>query len=302
MTALEQYVRDLTSPECIDFCAARSGVPPVRVRQRLADYVGEVGIGVRLLESVPLTGGRVLEIGAGLGLLAVWLKRQGVSIVLLEPGEGGFDENRRLLNALLEWLDASDAVVLSIGAEELDAEHHGRFDVIFSVNVLEHIPRLESALAGMLRVLAPGGVMRHTCPNYAVPYEPHYGMPLVPLIPRATSAVVRSLRDQPLWRSLNFVTYQRIVRFCGAEGLACRFDRGLLAEAFTRVESDPAFRARRGPAVRTAARLLRASGAVSLLRTVPPRWATPMAFTCWRTGDRTSRSTITPSPPACARP
>jgi len=288
--ALEQYVRDLTSPECIAFCARRSGLSEDAIRRRLTDYAGEVLVGVRLLESISLAGRRVLEIGAGLGLLAVWLKRQGVSIVLLEPGEGGFDENRRLLDALLAWLNAADATVLSIGAEGLNTDAHGQFDVIFSVNVLEHIPELERALTGMLRVLAPGGVMRHTCANYAVPFEPHYGIPLIPLVPRLTGALVPSLARQPLWQSFNFVSYRRIVRFCRAEGLAYRFEKGLFADAFARLDRDPAFQARHGRAVRAAGRLLRASGGLSLLARVPPRWATPMAFTCWRRRDELNRA------------
>jgi SAM-dependent methyltransferase len=213
------------------------------------------------------------------------LKRQGASIVLLEPGAGGFDANRRLMDGALEWLGASDATVLSIRAEDLDPGRHGRFDVIFSVNVLEHIPDLERALAGMLGVLAPGGVMRHTCPNYAVPYEPHYGIPLIPFRPALTGALVPSIARQELWQSLNFVTYRRIARFCAVRGLACRFDRGLMAEAFTRIDSDPAFRARRGVGVRLAQRVLRTFGLLRFLAIIRPGWATPMAFTCWRNGD-----------------
>ena len=290
MASLEQYIHDLTSPGCVDFCSRRSGISPELVRRRLYDYAGEVRAGVRLLERIQLQGRRVLEVGAGLGLLAVWLKQLGVSIVLLEPGEGGFDEHRRLLDAVLEWLHASDAAVLRIGAEELDPARHNQFDVIFSVNVLEHIPRLEEALAGMRRVLAPGGVMRHTCPNYVVPYEPHYGVPLVPVTPSRTALLWPPLRRQPLWQSLNFVTYGRIVRFCETHGLRHQFDEGLLADAFSRLDRDPAFRARRGRTVLVAGRLLRASGLLSLLERVPPRWATPMAFTCWHAGeDRAAR-------------
>jgi SAM-dependent methyltransferase len=157
--------------------------------------------------------------------------------------------------------------------------------VIFSVNVLEHIPTLERALEGMLGVLAPGGVMRHTCPNYAVPYEPHYGIPLVPLKPSFTGAVIPSIARQQLWQSINFVSYDRIVCFCRTHALECRFDEGLLADAFNRIDRDPAFRARRGATLRLGHRLLRATRLLSLLALLPPRWATPMAFTCWRKGE-----------------
>jgi len=282
MAALDDFVNDLTSPACLAFCAERSQIPAGAIKKRLDDYAAEVHVGARLLRTIPLEGRRVLEVGAGLGLLSVWLKRQGVSVTLLEPGAGGFSENYRLMSAMLEWLGASDATVLPIGAEELDPNRHGTFDVICSVNVLEHIPRLEPALEGMLGVLATGGVMRHTCANYMVPYEPHYGVPLVPIKPRWSASLYPSLARQELWQSFNFVTYDRVARFCRAHGLTYRFDGGLMADAFKRIDEDPAFRRRHGRAVRSVQRLLSASRLLSLLALVPPRWATPMAFSCWR--------------------
>src|SRR5689334_8564694 len=125
--ALDEYVNELTSSECAEFCARRSNIPVDAVRARLVDYAGEVRVGASLLSSIPLEGRSVLEVGAGLGLLGVWLKRQGISITLLEPGAGGFDHNRRLLEAVLEWLRASDMRILAIGAEALNPREHGPF-------------------------------------------------------------------------------------------------------------------------------------------------------------------------------
>lgn len=285
MVSLDDYIADLTSAECIEFCARRSGIPAASVRERLIDYAFEVRFGAKILSSLRFEGRRVLEVGAGLGLLGVWLKRCGVSITLLEPGAGGFGDNQRLLTAVLEWLDASDVPLLPIVAEDLDPARHGTFDVICSVNALEHIPHLERALTAMLTVLSPGGVMRHTCPNYAVPYDPHYGMPLIPWRPDLTASVLPSLARDEVWQSLNFITYGRVVRFCRTHRLRYRFDTGLLAEAFDRLDHDPAFRLRRGPIVRTGHRVLRAMRLLWLLAHLPPRWATPMAFTLWREED-----------------
>lgn len=280
--SVDEYVDELTSPACAEFCATRSSIPLEAVRARLVDYAGEVRVGASLLSPLMLQGRSVLEVGAGLGLLGVWLKRQGISITLLEPGAGGFDHNRRLLDAVLEWLGASDMRILPIGAEALNPSQHGRFDVIYSINVLEHIPQVERALAAMLSVLAPDGIMRHMCPNYAVPYEPHYGIPLVPFKPSLTAVLVPSLAGEELWRSLSFVTHRRVVRFCREHQLQCRFDTGLLAKAFDRFDHDDVFSMRQGAAVRVGHRLLSAIRLRSLLAFVPPRWATPMAFSCWR--------------------
>ena len=279
---LAAYVLNLTSPQCIQFCVERTGVPRPRVQQVLVDYAGEVVFGAAVLSPIPLTGKRVLEVGAGLGLLGVWLRRQGVAIVMLEPGAGGFDDNGRLLAALQEWLGAREIPVIAEPAQDLDPARHGLFDVIFSVNVLEHIPHVECALDAMLRVLAPAGVMRHTCPNYTVPYDPHYALPLIPFAPQATAALVPRVRGDELWQSLNFITYSRVARFCRARGLDVTFDRGMLAQAFSRIGEDPAFRARRGRIAPAVYEALKRSGLLTLVRMLPPRWATPMAFSCWR--------------------
>ena len=37
-----------------------------------------------------------------------------------------------------------------------------------------------------------GGAMIHMCPNYFVPYEPHFGIPLIPFAPRATQRFFRA--------------------------------------------------------------------------------------------------------------
>ena len=276
------YLREITSERCVQFCAERAGLTPDSVRRRFADYAGEVRVGVALLNSIGLSGRRVLEVGAGLGFLSIWLRRQGAAVVMLEPGAGGFSENSRLLTAVRHFLNADDVPVIEETAQNLDTTRHGQFDVIFSVNVLEHIPALEAALDAMLTVLAPGGIMRHTCPNYAVPYEPHYAMPLVPFAARATALLAPWLKREELWQSINFITYGRISRFCAARGLDCVFDRGTLAQAFARLEEDPAFRARRGRMAPLAHRLLRGTGLLILIALLPPRWATPMAFGCWR--------------------
>jgi len=284
--SLAEYLEHLTSVECVDFCARRSNIAVDAVRARLIQYAGEVQVGVSMLSPVTLRNRSVLEVGAGLGLLGIWLKRRGVSVTLLEPGAGGFDHNRRLIEAVREFLHASDTPVLPIAAAELDPARHGLFDVIYSVNVLEHIPDVETALLAMVGVLTHDGVMRHTCPNYAVPYEPHYGIPLVPFKPSFTAAIAPSLADEELWRSLSFITYGRVVRFCRAHRLRYRFDGGLLAEAFGRLDRDAAFGMRHAGPIRVAHRFLTATRLRSLLALVPPQWATPMAFSCWREGER----------------
>ena len=261
-------------------CSRRLASPRREIEARVQTSLGEASVGLQLLNGIELGSKRVLEVGAGIGIVSLALHQFGVDVVAIEPGLGGFDQNAIIGMCLRDWLKIVDVPYLSIGAADLRPEIHGQFDVQFSVNVLEHIPDLESAVTAMCAVLKPGGVMRHTCPNYLVPYEPHFGIPLVPLFPRATALFMPSARKTELWQSLNFVTQGRMKRAFARHGLSCRFNPGTMYAAFARLDSDQIFRERQGSKrmVAIANMLLRRLGLLRLVASLPPVLATPMTF------------------------
>ncbi|GLS32775.1 hypothetical protein GCM10007937_44850 [Mesorhizobium albiziae] len=165
--------------------------------------------------------------------------------------------------------------MLSFGAEVLDPERNGRFDIIFSANVLEHVSDLEAVVGALARVLSADGVMVHTCPNYTVPYEPHYRMPLLPFAPAATPWA-RGRKAEDLWRSFNFVTAGELERLMQRAGLKPVFAKGIMAQAFERVLLDQGFAGRHSPAMASVAKFLKATGGLNLLRRWPPQFATPL--------------------------
>lgn len=264
----------------LDECSRRLSRPLPEIEARIQTSLGEAAVGLQLLDGIDLTGKRVLEVGAGIGIVSLALHRSGVDVVAIEPGLGGFDQNAAIGVCLREWLKIADVVYLSVGAAELRPDKHGMFDVQFSVNVLEHIPDLESAVTAMCSVLKPGGVMRHTCPNYLIPYEPHFGIPLVPLYPRATALFMPGARKTELWRSLNFVTLGRMKRAFARHGLGCQFSPGTMYAAFSRLDNDQQFRERQGSkgVVAIAHMILRRLGLLRLIANLPPVLATPMTF------------------------
>lgn len=261
-------------------CSQHLSRPVSEVISRIQTSLSEAAVGLSLLEGLDLKGKRVLEVGAGIGIVSLVLHRQGIDIVPIEPGRGGFDQNARIGFLLRERLGIGDLSYLSLGAEELRPGEHGQFDVVFSVNVLEHIPDLDSAIDAMCRVLKPGGVMRHTCPNYLVPYEPHFGVPLVPFLPRLTAWLLPKARGTELWDSLNFVTLGQMKRAFARRGLDCRFESGTMHKAFVRLDADETYRERQGSRriVSVAYGLLRRLGLLKLVAALPPVLATPMTF------------------------
>ena len=60
-------------------------------------------------------------------------------------------------------------------------------------------------------------------PNYRVPYEPHFGLPLYWPLRRAGERWLPALPDDELWRGLNFLSACRILqRWAAAHGLVAR--------------------------------------------------------------------------------
>lgn len=230
---------------------------------------------------------KILEVGAGIGLLAGYLNSCGYLITALEPGLGGFGVSAALARAVSSRPEFSSLHRLNLPAEKLDTAVHGRFDFIYSINVLEHIPDLENAVLGMGAVLENLGEMVHTCPNYFVPYEPHFGIPLVPVAPRFTVNFLPKLKDSELWQSLNFITAARLNRACRAQGLMMNLEPGVMLRTFARFGTDPEFRRRQGSSfVFKFFLFLKFTGLLYLLGKLPAWWCTPMVAKITRSGCR----------------
>jgi 2-polyprenyl-3-methyl-5-hydroxy-6-metoxy-1,4-benzoquinol methylase len=278
MADISSYIAAVEDPQFTKYCLSEAGVD-----QLWLDAVkSEVTTGLNLLRNETLEGKRLLEVGAGSGLLSILLHKEGFDVTALDPAIAGFEPLGRLAGAMRRWFHAESLPFLAMAAAQLDPQQHGHFDLIFSVNVLEHIPDLETAFRAIASVLSRSGKMVHTCPNYMVPYEPHYRIPLVPVFPRLTAFFKAALRQDELWRSLNFVTYRRIVRCAAAAGLKVRFAAGTMAEAFLRLDSDPMFRERQRGLVTRLYSVLRRAGLMRAIAAVPFQLATPMRFECYK--------------------
>ena len=85
---------------------------------------------------------RVVDFGAGNGRFAVALRERGLDVTAVEP------------DALLRESIRLRGVPAVAGLAELGER---RFDGVYSVNVLEHLPDDAAALAAFRALLAPGG-------------------------------------------------------------------------------------------------------------------------------------------------
>jgi len=220
---------------------------------------------------------RMLEVGAGLCLTSLFLKQEGFSIMALEPAIGGFGIFECVKNAILKHFAHLKLEVITEPAQQLNPDQHGYFDLIFSNYVIEHIPDWQLALKKMASVLTHEGKMLHSCPNYTIPYEPHYGTLVFRHFRNLSKRFLLPKNcDLGIWHSLNFITGREIKSFCKTTGLDCTFKKELLYLAFKRMHDDPIFKQRHQGLAASLASLMDASGLIRLLKYVPPVWATPL--------------------------
>ena len=98
-------------------------------------------------------GSRVLEIGAGTGEQAAELNRRGFNITAIEIQNSNYAADRMfpIMNYDGRHIPLPDASV----------------DIVFSSNVLEHIPDLAQMHLEISRVLKPGGHCVHVLPTHS---------------------------------------------------------------------------------------------------------------------------------------
>lgn len=96
-------------------------------------------------------GSKVLEIGCGLGTMAMNWARNGVDITAVDLNMTSVTQSRKRFELL----------GLEADIRQMDATHlefvSGMFDYAYSWGVLHHSPNLEQSLAEMMRVTRPGG-------------------------------------------------------------------------------------------------------------------------------------------------
>lgn len=105
---------------------------------------------LRVISHIP-PGQCVLEIGAGAGWQARLLSEKEFDVVAIDVESSGYKRVR-------EW-----PVIPYDGAHIPLADHS--VDVVFSSNVLEHVPHVEVYQSEIQRVLRPGGLAIHLMPT-----------------------------------------------------------------------------------------------------------------------------------------
>lgn len=181
----------------------------------------------------PEPGMAVLDLGCGSGVVAAWLAERARSVDAVDANLRAIDYARRtFVHPNLSFhLATADALPFPAG----------RFDRIYVLEFIEHLywGQLAALFSGLRTLLAPGGTVFLTTPNYRSPWPLLEGaMDRFGLAPhmegeqhvsRPTPLLLRSLADE------SGFTVERQGRFAGAAPFAAAVS-WRLAEALDRAE------------------------------------------------------------------
>lgn len=217
-----------------------------------------------------LLGARVLEVGAGSGILLSTLASEfpGLNFTGLEPMGDGFqyeDTFHKLIN------EFPNAHLHPTGYEAMPDTQ--KFDLIYLVNVFEHLPDWQDFLKFVRTILSPTGTCIVLCPNYSFPYEPHFQIPIVftkkithALLGKTIKKFEKTNDCAGLWKSLNFVKLSKVKHRARMLNLNVGLNKTILREMVSRLDSDPVFAKRQG-VLRTPIFILKKTGLMSFLFT-----------------------------------
>jgi len=129
--------------------ATRNGGPVLSYQHLDAIRVAEIE---RVIPLIPKNA-RILDVGGGTGRQALELSRRGFAVTAIDLASSNYAHRR-----IFPIIDYDGATIPLAD---------GSVDVVFSSNVLEHVPDLRRMHGEIRRVLAAGGTCIHVLPTHA---------------------------------------------------------------------------------------------------------------------------------------
>ena len=229
------------------------------LRSRLIMYVAEAEFFEDVLASdiskLP-KGSHLVEIGAGIGLLALNIANRGFEVTAFEPEANGFTEMHAMREAVLSnWVSNIPKVKFIDDYIDAITKLDKPADYMFAINVIEHVPEYEQLIVNALKLKAESATLRLICPNYAIPYEPHLEIPII-LTKNLTwhifkKRIAKSTIPNPVdfWRDLSWPTQRKLKKNLNNLGLVAEFSRDATNHYINRALNNSKFIERKGPII-----------------------------------------------------
>jgi SAM-dependent methyltransferase len=196
------------------------------------------------------SGSKILEVGSGPCLLLAHLSATftDCSFRGVEPIGPGFEIFRACLSNLKKTFNFE---LLECSYDQLKEADGTQYDLIFLVNVFEHLPDWRDFLHFVKIKLKPNGRCVILCPNYSFPYESHFGIPII--FSKAITYTIfrKKIKEseeqrsfEGLWSSLNFVKLRHVCAEAARLDLEVKAHPSIINDLVERLNSDINFRQR----------------------------------------------------------
>lgn len=278
---LNSFIQNFPTNEICNRIEKKYSIDKEYTEQLIETFSNEAKVTFELIEAYLSTDKKILEVGAGLCVFSLFLKNEGYNIVALEPALGGFGFFEKIKDEIVQYYSDTGLKVIDIPVDKLCINDNGQFDIIFSNNVIEHIINLDESFSSMTSVLSANGVMLHSCPNYLIPYEPHFGIPVIKHYSNISKKIFKidSSPKLDLWNSLNFITYFDVRRIANKNDLHVIFKKEVLYNTLLRMDQDDIFHKRHsGGYIYKLYSLIKKLKLLIIIKYLPPMLSTPMVF------------------------
>ncbi len=193
-------------------------------------------------------GSKVLEVGSGAGILLSQITNEFASISFtgIEPVGPGFKKFEIYIEKLKSKFNIN---LQNTSYENIDINE--KFDLIFLINVFEHLPDWKDFLKFIRNHLTEHGKCIILCPNYGFPYESHFSIPII-INKKITKFIFNTYIKRyeidnyciGLWDSLNFVKWNNVRSFAKNTGLEISFKKFIITNLIKRLDTDAEFKYR----------------------------------------------------------
>ncbi len=151
----------------------------------------------KLDELVTIKKRILLDVGSGWGEFTFEAMQKGAIVYGIEPNSELLEISVLLLGKQGTFTKAS--------AEAIPFRDE-TFDIVICNAVIEHVEDVKVCLEEMIRVLRKGGYLYIRAPNYLYPYEGHYKISWIPLLPKPLAKIYLRLlgRNPRFIQNINY--------------------------------------------------------------------------------------------------
>ena len=221
-----------------------------------------------------ISGSYVIEVGSGIGLLSLHLASLGFEVTAFEPQSSGFNQMNAMRSLISEnWKPSAPQVEFREASLNQTTQLEKLADYIFAINVIEHVHNFEELITHAVKAKTPEATMRIVCPNYSIPYEPHFNIPII-FTKRITKFIFghkihnsKIPDSDEFWGDLSWPTQKKLKKILKSKGWNVEFSRDATHGYLNRALSDSDFIVRKGRIIGSLFKLT--SVLVKIVRFIP---------------------------------